>query len=416
MSTASHKNVGVLAFTLLVVMLGYGIVLPVMPFYIERLGAGGRELGWLTSTYSLMQLVCAPLWGMLSDRVGRKPVIAVGVLGYAVTLFLFGLATEFWMLFVARTLSGMLSSAAMPTSMAYVGDNAPEGERSARMGQLGAAMGAGIIAGPLLGGLLSARSLSLPFFVGAGMAGISFLLVLLLLPESRPAPAPNREKVRVTGVALRRAIFGPTGLLLLLIFIMSFGLANFQGIIGLYVVDKFRATTSQVGTLWMVIGAVLILGQGGLTGPLTKRFGELTVIRVGLAIGALAFARIALAASFVALLLAVAFFVLTLALIGPALNSYVSRLAGNHQGTVMGLSSAAASLGRVVGPLLAGFLFDRNMQYPFWSGAVTLMPGAILAVSLLRGDRKLQPPHGAGAQVLLAGLLVVSLGCSIAVT
>src|SRR4030042_420171 len=107
MEAANRKNVYILSFTLLVVMLGYGMVMPIMPFLIERLGAGGQELGWLVSTYSLMQLICAPLWGMLSDRIGRKPVIAVGVLGYAATLLFFGLATEFWMLFLARTLSGI---------------------------------------------------------------------------------------------------------------------------------------------------------------------------------------------------------------------------------------------------------------------------------------------------------------------
>jgi DHA1 family multidrug resistance protein-like MFS transporter len=117
----------ILSFTLLVVMLGYGMVLPIMPFYIEKLGAGGRELGWLLSTYSLMQLIFAPLWGILSDRIGRKPVLTMGVLGYTITLLLFGLSTSFWMLFLARTLSGVLSSATMPTAMAYIGDHAPEG-------------------------------------------------------------------------------------------------------------------------------------------------------------------------------------------------------------------------------------------------------------------------------------------------
>src|SRR5512134_1604230 len=179
----------ILSFTLLVVMLGYGMVLPVMPFYIEKLGAGGRELGWLMSTYSLMQLICAPLWGILSDRIGRKPVLTMGVLGYAITLLLFGLAKSFWMLFLARTLSGILSSATMPTAMAYIGDQAPEKERSKGMGQLGAAMGIGIVVGPLLGGFLSTDSLSLPFFLGAGLAFVAFLLVVTILPESR-APQP----------------------------------------------------------------------------------------------------------------------------------------------------------------------------------------------------------------------------------
>ena len=247
-----RKNIFILNFVLLVVMLGYGMVMPVMPFFIEKLGAGGQELGWLISTYSLMQLICAPLWGMLSDRIGRKPVIAFGVLGYAVTLFLFGIATEFWMLFLARTFSGILSSATMPTSLAYIADNAPPGERSAGMGQLGAATGAGIVAGPLMGGLLSAQSLSLPFFVGAGLAGISFLLVLFLLPESRHPPAVIGEGKQTSLLNIRRLVFSPAGMLLLLIFITSFGLANFQGIIGLYAVDKFKCTTGQVGMLWMV--------------------------------------------------------------------------------------------------------------------------------------------------------------------
>jgi DHA1 family multidrug resistance protein-like MFS transporter len=154
----------ILSFTLLVVMLGYGMVVPVMPFYIELLGAGGHELGWLMATYALMQLICAPLWGMLSDRIGRKPVLTIGVLGYAISLLLFGLATDFWILFVARSLSGILSSATMPTAMAFIGDSTHEQERSRAMGQLGAATSIGVVAGPLLGGLLSADSLALPFF------------------------------------------------------------------------------------------------------------------------------------------------------------------------------------------------------------------------------------------------------------
>lgn len=387
MPTTSRKNIYLLAFTLLVVMLGYGMVMPVMPFLIEELGAGGTELGWLVSTYSLMQLVCAPLWGMLSDRIGRKPVIAIGVLGYALTMFLFGLATRFWMLFLARTLAGMLSSATMPTAMAYVSDHAPEQERSRGMGQLGAAMGVGVIAGPLLGGVLSEHAFALPFFAGAGLAALSFLLVLLLLPESSP-PSQKTERHPLRWQDLRQVLSSPAGRLLLLIFIMSFGLANFQGIIGLYAIDKFGFTTRQVGLLWMVIGAVLILGQGGLTGPLTRRFGELPLIRAGLAGGATGFVLISLAANFTALLLALSFFTLALALIGPALNAHISRFAGEHQGTVMGMNSASASLGRVIGPLLAGPLFDLNVELPLWSGAGTLLVGTILALAGPHGARK----------------------------
>lgn len=370
----------ILSFTLLVVMLGYGMVLPVMPFYIERLGAGGREMGWLMATYALMQLICAPLWGMLSDRIGRKPVLTVGVLGYAISLLLFGLATDFWMLFVARSLSGILSSATMPTAMAFIGDSTHEQERSTAMGQLGAATGIGVVAGPLLGGLLSADSLALPFFVGAGMAALAFVLVLFILPEShQPRPAAG-ETAEPTRDVLRDALLGPIGLLLLLIFILSFGMTNFQGIMGLYVVDKFGFTTTQVGTIWMVMGGVLILVQGGLTGFLTRKFGELALIMAGLAVGAFAFLGMSLAVDQHTTLLAVGLFALALALIGPALNAYIAGFGGEHQGAVMGLNSAAASLGKVVGPLWAGYLYEVNIEYPYLSGAGAFLLSMLVCI------------------------------------
>ena len=161
MNTTNRKNLLILSFTLLVVMLGYSMAMPLLPFYIERFGVGGTELGWLMSTYSLMQLICAPIWGIVSDRYGRKPILAIGVLGYTITLFLFGLAQSFIMLFIARSLSGILSSATMPTAMAYIGESTEQKEKSKGMGQLGAMVGLGVILGPLMGGYLSTDSLSL---------------------------------------------------------------------------------------------------------------------------------------------------------------------------------------------------------------------------------------------------------------
>ncbi len=147
-----RRNILILAFTMIVIMLGFGMVMPIMPFYIDMLGASGRELGWLIALYSVMQLIFAPIWGSVSDRVGRKPILLLGILGYAVFLLLFGLATKLWMLFLARTLAGILSSATYPTMMAYVSDSTPEAERGGDMGKLGAAMGLGVILGPGLGG------------------------------------------------------------------------------------------------------------------------------------------------------------------------------------------------------------------------------------------------------------------------
>jgi DHA1 family multidrug resistance protein-like MFS transporter len=388
MNVISRKNLFILSFTLLVVMLGYSLAMPLLPFYIEKFGVGGRELGWLMSTYSLMQLICAPVWGILSDRYGRKPILAIGVLGYTITLFLFGLAQSFLMLFLARSLSGILSSATMPTAMAYIGENTEQKEKSKGMGQLGAMVGLGVILGPLVGGLLSTDSLSLPFFVGSGLAFLALLLVIFFLPESHTPQAAAGKQASPTHDIYLRLILSPAGILLLLIFIMSFGMTNFQGMIGLYVVDKFAFDTKQVGAIWMVMGIVLILGQGVLVGPLTKKLGDLTLIKVGLLGGTIGFVFVALAFDYITTLLALGFFILSLALIGPALNSYISNFAGGHQGTVMGLNSAFTSLGRVVGPLWGGYIYDINIAYPFFSGAATLTLG--LLVSLV-GFRSQQP-------------------------
>lgn len=130
MNSTNRKNLLILSFTLLVVMVGYSLAMPLLPFYIELFGVGGTELGWLMSTYSLMQLICAPIWGILSDRYGRKPILAIGVLGYTISLFLIGLAPNFLMLFHVRSLSGILSSATMPTAMAYVGESTEQKEKA----------------------------------------------------------------------------------------------------------------------------------------------------------------------------------------------------------------------------------------------------------------------------------------------
>jgi DHA1 family multidrug resistance protein-like MFS transporter len=162
---------------------------------------------------------------------------------------------------------------------------------------------------------------------------------------------------------------------------MSFGMTNFQGMLGLYVVDKLDFNTTQVGSLWMVMGAMLVIVQGTLVGVLTEKFGDLNLIKAGLLGGALGFMLVAFAWNYVTTLLAMGFFIFALALISPALNSYISNFAGEHQGTVMGLNSAFTSLGKVIGPLWGGYIYDLNIEYPFYSGAVTLLIG--LAVSLI---------------------------------
>ncbi len=386
-----NKPVTILSFTLLVVMLGYGMVLPVLPFLIEKLGAGGSEMGWLMSSYSLMQFIFAPVWGSVSDRIGRKPVLVLGILGYAISLFMFGLAQSFIVMFIARVLSGILSCATMPTAMAYIGDQVSDGERSAGMGKLGAAMGIGVVLGPIIGGVISKDSIALPFFIGSGLAVLAALLVLLIVPASGPvqkqttSEGGNRKFFGFSRFS--KIAVGAAGVLLLLIFIMSFALANFQGIISLYVVDKLHLQVTQVGIIWMLLGGVMVVAQGVLTGPLSKRFGEVVLIRAGLLGGVVGLICMSAAGSFLMVMVALGVFSLSLAVMTPALNARLSRYGEGQQGALMGMNSAISSLGRVVGPLWAGYLYDLNYEWPFISGAVILAIGGLISMTRITEER-----------------------------
>jgi DHA1 family multidrug resistance protein-like MFS transporter len=389
MSTSNRKNLYILAFSLVVVMLGFGIVIPIMPFYVEQLGAGGTELGLLVASYAVMRLICGPIWGSLSDRVGRKPVLMVGIFGYGITMILFGLATELWMLFVFRVLSGILSSATSPTTMAYIGDSTSERERGQGMGILGAAVGVGTIIGPGLGGLLAGENLAVPFFIAGGMSFLALLLVWLLLPESlstdeRQAVA---EKPRLQAKVVWQAVSGSIGSLLVMAFMASFGLTAFFGIFGLYALQKYNAGPDAVGMIMMVFGLVTALAQGLLTGPLTKRWGEAPVIQAALVATAAGFLAIALASTFTAFLLAIGLFTLATALLAPAVSALTSRQTTLEQGLTMGLSNAAQSLGRIAGPLLGGIAFDLYIEGPNYIGAGVMFVGFLISLFTIAGER-----------------------------
>jgi len=381
---ASKRNLYILTFTLFVVMLGYGVVIPILPFYIENMNAGGTELGLLTASYAVMRLIFGPIWGSLSDRMGRKPILLIGIFGYVVTMIWFGLATQLWMLFAARILSGILSSATAPTTMADIGDSTPEKERGGGMGLLGAAAGIGTIFGPVLGGFLADASLSTPFFVAAGMALLSFVLASIFLPESLPEAARQKKEEEGKLLDLKgwwAALFSPIGSLLLLTLISTSGLMIFANVFGLYALQKFNFGPEDVGVMMMVLGLVSALTQGLLAGPLTKKWGDELVIKVSLLGTVIGYLLMLGANNYLTILLTTAIFALMTALQVPALSSLTSRRATIPQGIAMGLSNSFMSIGRIVGPIWGGVALDFHPGLPYLSGAVVMLAG--FGVSLL---------------------------------
>ena len=393
MGSGNRKNLLILSFTLVVVTLGFGLVMPIIPFYMEQLGAGGTELGLLVASYAVMRLIFGPIWGSLSDRIGRKPVLLIGILGYGITMVGFGLATQLWMMFVARMLSGVLSSATSPTTMAYISDSTPEEERGAGMGLLGAAAGLGTIFGPALGGLLAENSLSTPFFVAAGFSLAAMILIVLFLPESLQEEARHTGKSGQPLLDLRAwydALFSPIGSLLLLAFFATGGVMICYGILGLYALERFGYGTDQVGLIFTILGLVTVIGQGLIVGPFTKRYGDLKLIRAGFLLSAVSLLGVMLADRYALLLIAIALFALFSAVLIPAITSLTSKRTTLSQGVTMGLNNSFISLGRIFGPLVGGFAFDLHWGWPFLGGALVMLAGFF--ASLYRQLRSEQPP------------------------
>jgi DHA1 family multidrug resistance protein-like MFS transporter len=398
MPSSNRKNLAILSLTLGVVMLGFGMVMPIMPFYIESMGATASELGLLVAISPFIQLVASPLWGSVSDWRGRKPVLSVGLLGYSISMLFFGLSTELWMLFVARGAGALLSAATMPTTMAYVSDSTSQQERGGGIGVLGAAMGLGMVLGPALGGLLGSESLSMPFFLTAGVCLVTLLLVLVFLPESLPVEARRQKAATFKPTAqvwsLWYALFGPLGPLLSMAFLVSFGLTNFQSIFGYYALRKFGYGTEEVGWILTVVGIVAALTQGALTGPLTKRWGEATVIKVSLLASALTFGLLLTANNLATVMLTTGLFTLPNALLRPAVISLTSKQAEAQQGVAMGLNNSSNSLGRVIGPIWAGFAFDLNYNLPYLSGAMIMFVGFLASLMWVTQEHKISAPAG----------------------
>jgi DHA1 family multidrug resistance protein-like MFS transporter len=376
----------ILSFTLVVVMLGFGLVIPIFPFFVEALGAGGRELGLLVATSALLEFIFAPLWGSVSDRIGRRPVLMIGIAGYGLSSLLFGLSSQLWMLFAARALSGVLSSAALVTAMAYVGDTTAAEDRGKGMGYLGAAMALGLILGPGLGGWLGSDSLSRPFFIAAALSLLALVLIFLLLPESLVKGERREEMGRIGSVNWRElwgALTSPIGVLLLMVALFSFALTNFEAVFGLYALEKYAYGPEQVGTILMVVAIVSTVGKAALTGPATKRWGEPAVIKASLLAGSVGFLGLLLANSYTTILLATGFFILSKTLLRPAALALISKQTTGGQGTAMGLSNSFSSLGRIAGPIWAGFAFDANINYPYLSGSALMFIGFLLALVLI---------------------------------
>lgn len=392
----------VIFITIFIDLIGFGIVIPVLPFYVEsdQFNATPRAVGLLFASYSVMQLIFSPILGRLSDRYGRRPVLFLSLIGTGIGFLIMGFATTLWMLFAGRILDG-ITGGNISTAQAYIADITTPEERAKGMGLVGAAFGLGFIFGPPIGGIMSRWGISVPFIFAAALAFANAILLYFTLPETVTADHPARvrpveSRWSLLWRSLKQARLAFV-LLIYFLFIVAFSIMTTT--FALYTMFRFEYNAQHNGYLFLFIGIIAAIVQGMLIGKLVKRFGEMPLVVIGALIFTLSLFVLPFVGpqvgGLVALLVITGILAIGNSLATPALTSLSSKsVSRSEQGSVLGVTQSAASLARVIGPLLSAFLIyspvlpdhisDESVRATFWTGSAIMFIALLAAVYSMR--------------------------------
>lgn len=389
----------VIFITVFIDLVSFGIVIPLLPFYAQEFGASGVVIGLLLSVFSLMSFVFMPLWGRLSDRYGRRPILLITIGGSFVAYLIFSTAFSLWVLFLSRILAG-IANANISVAQAYISDVTTLENRSKGMGMVGAAFGLGFIFGPLISGIFSAdyfgeMKYALPGYIAAGLCLINFISAYFVLPESLHVDlrTAHSHKILIDVKGLRKAMFTPQlGLIIMLMFISTVAFSNIYASFPLFIMEEpFRLSSSGMGWFFAEIGIFSVIVQGGLIGRLTKLFGERNLLFGGAVMMCIGFIGFPISSVLpVANLFGLGVFVALMSIgsscMMPTIMSVSSQLADpSEQGSILGIIQSFASLARMIGPMIGGVAYDfagHDMPYFFAFAMMIITVG--ISVGLLR--------------------------------
>ena len=374
----------VIIMTIFIDITGFGIVIPLLPFYAQTFQAGSAALGILVASFAMMQFIFAPLLGRVSDAVGRKPVLMISILISSTSFMLFAFANSFFMLLLSRIIAGMATETAV--AQAYIADITAEEERAKGIGRLGAAFGVGFIAGPAIGGFLSVQGYQAPGIAAVFLTLLNLLFVFIFLPESatrrtRYSGLPEDHKKsklsRFAGV-FRKSLVGPT---FLISFIITFAFATIPVIAPLLGELFFSFGAVEMSYVFIYIGLVQIVLQGFIVGKLAKRLGEEKMIAFGPLLMTSGMLIMPLFPSVLIFICSITLLSVGIGLMDTAIPSFISkRTPKNEQGSMLGVSQSVSSIARVPGPLIGGFVFEvAGVIAPF------LLSSTLLIVAFLLG-------------------------------
>lgn len=385
-SRATRSRLPILFLTVLVDLIGFGIVLPLLPLYADGFGSGGAAIGLLVTSYAVAQFFMAPIWGRLSDRHGRKPILILGLIGSAFAYIVFAYSQSFTWLFASRLLAGVGGST-IPVAEAYIADVTPPERRAGNMGLIGAAFGLGFTIGPALGGILGSISFEAPGLFAAGLCTVNAVAAGFLLPETLPPEqrSGRGRNFRYTIQALGRAFrMGDLRRALILYFLFTTAFAVIQPTLSLFGAARFGFEAAEVGYLFAFLGLLSAVMQGALVRRLVPRLGELRLIRMSGVPFVAGMILISLSQTVPVLLTGLALLAIGYGGALPSLLGLVSRVAPDDlQGGVLGVGQSVGSLARIVGPAAAGFAFDLGTGVPYMMGAAIAWIASLGAITFL---------------------------------
>ncbi|MGH7502328.1 MAG: MFS transporter [Longimicrobiales bacterium] len=376
----------VLFMAVLVDMIGFGIVIPVLPFYATSFGASPVEVTALFAAYSAMQMIATPVWGRVSDQHGRRPLLIAGLFASAISHLIFGLAASLWLLFVSRLAAGA-AGGTIAVAHAYIADTTTAEDRAHHMGLVGAAAGLGVMIGPAIGGFVSQWGLALPGFVAAGLSALNGLAAMALLAESRPANRAGRARSGQAATLqgwFRTMTSQPIALMMVVYFLAISSFTGMTALLALYTEAQFGMNARDMGIVFSIAGGATVVVRGVLLGRLVKRFGERNVVRLGASGLFLSLILMIVVPGGAWVPFVVVIYAFGAGTLFPTLATLVSFATDSEsQGAVLGGSQVVGGLGRVTGPIWYGALFQNfGHDSPFLVGALLVAISWILAASI----------------------------------
>lgn len=388
MHADQKKKLGLLMLNMFIAIGSFGIIIPIIPDYLESIGQGGKAAGLIIAIFALAQFAFSPMGGKMADKFGRRPLIIIGLFTLAISMFIFYAADNVYILYISRAVGGIGCAFLVPAIYAYVADITTMDQRAKGNSFISAAMSLGIVVGPGVGGFLAKYGLKTPLLVSAIIGVIAVIVSYFTLTESKPKDMTVDETAKqslLTDIVL--SVKKPFFIPLVITLIMSFGLMAYETVLGLYVKDEFYATPEEIAFMITGTGIVSVIMQLFFVDAFVRWLGELNVIRLFLIVTALGFFLSIIATSYNLFFIISLTIFLATSILRPVLTTLVSKLAGNEQGFAMGMNNAYMSIGNIAGPLMAGMLYDVNILYPFIAGLAILCVTTIFTF-IWRGHTK----------------------------